>query len=144
MASANYVKSAANILVTAGVGALTGAGWRIFGGHQPAEPDKAITIYFVGGRNPSPLWLLDYPSLSVRVRGTPFAWEATQVKAEEVKDALLGLPSQDIDGDRWVSVTMLGDMRDLGHDDKDRPVLGLDFQTIIQPASGTNRIPLAV
>ncbi len=139
----DFVLQAADILVTAGVGVRgASSGWGIFAGREPSEPHTTVTLFPSGGKNSDPKWLLDFPSLQARIRGAPGGWEAARVKALAVKNALLGLPSQTIDGDRWVSVTMIGDIIGLGDDEEDRPRFTVNFSLILEPASGGNRTSL--
>lgn len=131
-----------DVLVAAGVGTFGATvGWGIFI-HQepPSPPDTAITIYETGGTDPNPKWLLDFPSVQVRVRGAKGGYVAAKAKATDVLNALLGLPSQTINSDVWVAVNQVGGINSLGQDDKDRPLFSLNYGLIIEPATGTNRI----
>ncbi len=140
---ASPAENAANLLVTAGVGVLApGAGWNIFWGKIPTKPDTVITLFNSPGSPPNPRFLLDFPGLQVRLRGSKIGIQAAYDKAKAVKDALLGLPPQTVGGDRWDSITMIGDVNDLGFDESERPLMSLNFRLIIEPAAGTNRIPL--
>jgi len=140
---ADNAVGAKDLLVAAGVGVFAAtSGWGIFIGKEPTAPHTIITAYNSGGTNPNPKFLLDFPSLQVRVRGAPNGYVAAEAKAKDVKNALLGLVSQDLNGDRWVSVTMAGDITPLGNDQQNRPMFSLNFNLIIEPATGTNRIAL--
>lgn len=139
---ANIAEGAKDLLVSAGVGVFAAdTGWGIYISKQPDAPNSVITLFNTSGRPPNPKWLLDYPSLNARVRGDKGDYVGAEVKAREVKDVLLGLDSQDINGDRWVSVTMPGDLAFIGYDENERPLISLNFRLIIEPAvSGlTNR-----
>ena len=140
-----------DLLVTAGVGLEgPGTGWRIFVSQEPEKagsgatgvPDTVITTYNSGGLPPNPKWLLDYPSVQVRIRGAVGGYLASRSKAQEVKDALLGIPSQDVGADRLVAINGEGDILDIAQDDNRRPLHTVNFTMIIEPATGTNRIPL--
>jgi len=140
----NPIEGAKDLLVTAGVGTFAAtSGWSINLGKEPTGPHTTITLFNTGGSVPNPKWLLDYPSFQVRVRGAPGGYSAAWSKAAAVKDALLGIDSQDINGDRWVSVTMAGDINFIGMDQSNRPLFTLNFRMIVEPASGTNRDALA-
>lgn len=121
------------------VGGTTG--WTLFTGKAPAEPHQAVTSFDTGGTSPWPSRLLDFNAVQFQVRGNPGGYAEAYTKAREVKDVLLGLDSQDIGSDRWVSVTMAGDIAYVGEDDKDRPLFSLNFRCIIEPAASqlTNR-----
>lgn len=120
----------------------TGSGTPIFISKMPAEPDMCIGIFDTGGQSPDPKWLLDYPSVVVMVRGKTYS--DTSSKARAIRSRLLGLPSQTLNGDRWVSVTQQGDIVDVGRDEKDRQGFTMTFRLIIEPATDTytNREPL--
>ncbi len=129
-----------DLLVTAGAGTFNAiSGWGIYIGAEPNKPDTIMTINNTGGQPPNPKWLVDFPSIQVMLRGAENGYQALYTKAIEVKDALLGLPSQDLNGDRWVAVNQAGNEAFLGYDDNGRPRFSLNFNLIIEPASGTNR-----
>ncbi len=134
-------------LVVAGVGHWQNVptnGWTIVIGRLPATPDQAVGIVGTGGPPPNPKFLLDYPTLQVLIRGGEQGYVAARGKIQLVKDTLLGLPSQDVNGDRWVQINMVGDINPLGYDEKNRPLFSANFQMIILPASSaqSNRISL--
>lgn len=133
-----------DLLVTAGAGVFDStSAWGIFIGKRPDLPDSCITIYQHGGGTPNPKWLVDYPSVQVMVRGGLNGYQAAYAKAVVIKNTLLGLPSQDLNGDRWVAVNMVGDINSIGQDEKQRPMFSLNFRLIIEPADATdNRDPL--
>ena len=70
------------------------------------------------------------------------ATTVAKAQAQAVKDALLGLPAQVVLGDRIDGITMQGDIIPLGYDENKRPEFSLNFRSIVEPASGTNRISL--
>lgn len=132
---ADIAEGAKDLLEAAGVGTFAAtSGWAIYLSKYPAAPNTVIAIYNSGGRAPNPKWALDYPSLNIQVRGAKNGYQAAVTKVQEVKDVLLGLDSQDINGDRWVSVTMPGEPAFLGYDDDNRPMFSLNFRLIIEPA----------
>jgi len=129
-----------DIVVTAGIA----SGWNTSIAREPDSPDKALTFYNTGGLAPNPKWLMDYPSIQVRVRGDKNAYATSRAKAQAIKDKLLGLESQDVGGGiRLSSTLMVGDIVDLGYDSLQRPLHTMNFRLIIHPASGTNRQALA-
>ncbi len=132
-----------DLLVAASVGTFAAtSGWGIFIGKEPKAPDSTIAIQVTGGLEPNTIWLLDFPSVQVRVRGDKGGYVAAHAKSVEVQDALLGLPSQTINGDRWDLVVGLGGINSLGFDEQDRPLFSLNYQLTIEPATGTHRTAL--
>jgi len=120
------------------------SGWQIEVGAMPDKPDNVITIYDTGGQAPNPKWLLDFPTLQVMVRGAVGTYLATFIEAKAVKDILLGTPSQNLNSDRWVSITQNGDLGFLGRDEDERPLFSVNFALIIEPQTVTNSHRLAL
>lgn len=121
--------------------------YRIWIGKQPENNtyNRAITIYDTGGKNSNPRWLLDYPSVQVRVRGGPSDYEHAQLKAREARDYVLGIPSYTaLNGDRIVHVNAIGDVAFTGWDQNQRPEFVFNLALITEPATNaaTNRDPL--
>lgn len=100
-----------------------------------ATPDRTIGLFDTGGTNPNPAIRLDFKTLQVQVRGGANDNAVAYQKAQDVKDRLLGIDSQDVLGDRMVSLTMLGDITFAGRDENDRPIYTLNFRMIIEPVA---------
>lgn len=117
--------------------------WAVYVGKQPTTtPKRCITIYDSGGLAPNPRWLLDYPSVQVRVRGNSNDYDVAYKKAREVRDRLLGKPSYTAsNGDRIVHVNGIGDVAFVGYDDAVNPEFVFNFRMITEPAADatTNR-----
>lgn len=107
-------------------------------------PNTQVVCYDTGGLAPHPSLLLDYRSVQVQIRGNADDYRATWVKAQEVKDTLLGLTPQVVNGDRWDGVIGVGDLLFLHRDENDRPVFSVNFRVFLEPApsAATNRTPL--
>ncbi len=120
------------------------SGWTIEIGAMPDTPDKAMMISDTGGLEANPKWLLDFPSLQVMVRGIVSGYLDTFREAKAVKDLLLGIPSQDLNLDRWVSVTLGSDVAFVGRDENMRPMFSVNFRLILEPqlVANSNRLPL--
>ena len=133
-------------MVTASIGVADSlTGWSIHIGKAPATPDTCIIIARTPGRDPDPKWLLDYPAYQIRVRGPKGNYAQTELKAEQVKDHFLGFTSEDVDGARWVSITMPSDISFIGYDENDRPSFVVNLQMIVEPpqtAQNANREPI--
>lgn len=132
-----------DLLETAGVGVFAAlSGWSIAISKEPQQPDTVVTVYNTGGPPPNPRYLLDFPNVQVRVRGGKGGYEAAQAKAQACKDALLGIPSQVLNGDNWNGITMQSDVMLIGYDETNRPIFTMNFSLIIEPATGANRVAL--
>ena len=141
----NPAISCRDLLVKANVGVFNSndsTEWSIRVASQPDEPDQCITIYLSGGQNPNPRWKLNFPSIQVRIRGKDAGYVEAYEKAQEVVGALLGIPSQDLNGDRLVLVNQIGDIVPVGYDDDRRPHFTTNFAMIIEPTDDDHRDPL--
>lgn len=123
------------LLIAANVGQSNPAvDWFVSIGQSIAKPSNLISIMETGGKQPNPAWSIDYPSVQVRVRGGANNYIAAREKIRNVKDALLGLPSQTISGDRWTAINAIGDIAYMGNDANDLPSFVMNFALIIEPA----------
>jgi hypothetical protein len=119
------------------------SGWTRYIGNLPGSPDKVAAFMDSGGSNPWPHLALDFPTVQVIVRAQKDSYGQAYAKARQIRDALLGLPSQDVVSQaqtfRLVSVTLLGDINTLGNDSVDRPTISINFRTIWEPPAEGNR-----
>lgn len=134
-----------DLLQTAGVGTRgASSGWRIVGYRTPdgqGVPHSCITVAQTGELPPNPKWMLDFPSIQVQIRGNPNDVAGAAQKAEDVRNAMLGLPSQTINDVRWVSVRVLSSGH-IGFDQETRPIFAVNFSLILEPATSVNRSPI--
>lgn len=117
----------------------------VYVGLMEDSPDLAVQCVTTGGKDPEVHLLVDYPTVQVTIRGpVTGGYAAARTVAQSVKDTLLGLFSQVVNGDTWVSVSMMGDIQYLGVDEKRRPLMSLNFRLIVEPSDtvNTNRIAL--
>ena len=132
-----------DLLVAASVGVFASqSDWGIFIGPEPTSPDTSITIREFAAGAPMPKWLIDFPSAQVMIRGAPGGYQAAKLKARDVLNNLHSIPSQDLNGDRWDGIIAQSGPGYLGKDDNNRPKFSINFRLIIEPLSGTHRIPL--
>jgi hypothetical protein len=126
--------------------------WHLWIGKQPGSPDRTITIYDSAGAAPNPKWLLDYPSVQLRVRGGQKDYQIAGQKILELRNRLVGkesfdayVPHGDGSRDRVVAINAIGDIALVGWDDAARPEFVMNLALIIEPSpttSPTNREPL--
>lgn len=132
------------LLPTALGGFGAGAGWRIFIGVLPVEPDTIILVNQTGGRSPFPHLLYNEPSVQVLVRGAKNGYEAARIKMNDVVKRLLGMPSTVVQGDTYRGCNQIGDISWLGQDDNTRPIFSANFWFRVEPAAeaGDLRVPI--
>ncbi len=126
---------------------LSGAGLGVLGtdlfiGNEPENPDFVITVYDTGGTSPNARFLRDEPTVQIRVRGKPGDYLSAWTKAQDIKDALLGLGTQVLSGTNYVMFLQVGDVQSIGRDENDRPLIVTNWQLVREMSSGGNRIEL--
>ena len=132
----------ATILSNAGVGTLAGtSGWSIYISKHPPTPDTIILLMDAGGFDANPKWLIDDVLVQVTVRGAPFGYAAAFSKIQSIKDTLLGLAKQTVNGTVYIGIWQQGEIAMVDYDDNNRPVLMATFRIRRQPADTTNRTP---
>jgi hypothetical protein len=139
-----------DILVAASIatfGPPTGTDWGLYVGVMPDIKDlsdRALSIFDTAWQTPNAKWLLDQPGIQVQVRGGPGDYQAAYDKAVEVKNALLGIAPQTVNGDLWDGIVPVGDISFIGYDNNRRPTFSVNFGLYIEPAvtAGQSREPL--
>jgi hypothetical protein len=124
-----------DILVENAIGVFqpnaTPGDWVIVISRLRDSPNKMICIYDTPGFAPEPGLDINYPSVQILVRGQPDGYIDGMRKAINIKDVLLGRPTELRGGDLWASFTMSSDIIPLGYDEKERPEFALNFNLII-------------
>lgn len=144
MPTANPLSVHIKVLLAAHVAT---SGWTIEIGIMPDIGNDNVILIVDSLSPPSnPKWLIDFPSIQVRVRGVKGTYLATWLEAKAVKDIILGIDSFDTEanGDRIVSITSASDIGFIGRDENQRPEFSMNFNTIVEPfaSSDTSRIAL--
>lgn len=146
MAFRAYEDHITDLLVTKGYARYTSAkvAWAITIGKMLDDPVRQITIVQTGGLASNPRWLLDYPSIQVRVRGGPNDYQITREKAEILFNLLVGQESYTApNGDRIDHINAIGSVAWMGWDVKERPEFVFNLRLIAEPLAanvpGTNR-----
>lgn len=116
------------MLVNDSIGVL---GTDLFYGREPESSTKTITVYDTGADQPAePKWARDYPTVQVRVRGTPRDYSNAWSTAESVKEKLHSRPPETINGVVYVGIWILGDLIFLTYDDSERPIVVANYRII--------------
>jgi len=140
-----------DLLVAEGVGDYDGivtgdeTGWHVFIGHEPTDPAACITIYASGGATASPKFLLDFPSVQIRVRGEMGGYESARDKMMQIRDVLLGRDTYyHSSGDVVDMINLMSDIIQLPTNETGQPLFVVNFQLTVEPAPspGSNREPL--
>lgn len=133
-----------DLLVAAGAGTFASTtGWNISVGKFPTSPDTSIVCNETGGLSPYPHLRLNFPSVQVMVRGSANGYVAASEKIRAVVDALLGIPSQTLNGDEWQGIRQMGDVAFIGYDESNRPLFTSNFSIIVEPKAGGYRQAIA-
>lgn len=123
--------------IVAGEG--VGVGWRLFRDTEPDSPDTTVTVYNTVGSRPNPKFLLDFPAVQIRVRGSAVGQDLAYDEIYAVKQKLLGIQARDLtygaETHRVDSITMAVDINFLGRDTNDRPRYTLTLNMIVEPGA---------
>jgi hypothetical protein len=130
-----------DILETANlIGGSTG--WLTQVGEEPTNPDKVVTLYDTGGPEPNPKNLQDFVRVQIRIRGNPNDYLATFLKAQQIKDELLGRPKATINSVVYVGIWMANEILFLGYDESRRPRFTCNWRIVREPPdASTHRSP---
>lgn len=126
----------ATFLDAQGVGVV---GTDIFVGREPSEPDFVTTIFDTPGPPPNPKFLRDEPQVQCRVRGAVNDYDGAWVQAQLIKDTLLGVQPQIINGTDYVLFVQTTDIFSLGYDENNRVMIVSNWQLVRELLSGGNR-----
>lgn len=119
--------------------------WRVGVGGFTDSPANQISVVDTAGQAPNPLYLLDYPSFQVLVRGEVNGYQSAYYKARNVFDVLLGCePRVASNGDRWDGILAVGQPMFIGNDQLGRPLISCNFRAYMEPGQSplSNRTPL--
>ncbi len=141
MAQNSPATDIATYLTSSGVG-IGILGTDMFVGFEPDKPDLAITVTDTGGIAPNGRFLRDEPTVQCRVRGAPGDYQTAYDLAQQIRDALLGLSPQVLNGTNYVLFLAIGDTQSIGRDENNRPLVVNNWQLVREMTSGGNRIPL--
>lgn len=134
-------KNIADILSSSGIGVWASdvaTDWAIVVGDLRDDPNTQICIMDSPGRSPEPGLDINYPSVQIIVRTSANDYLNGWYKCRDIRDVLLGRPSEERDGDVWASCVMAGDIMSLGKDENGRPLLAMNFDLIIHQGDLTN------
>ena len=107
----------------------------IFVGSEPPKPDDVITLYNTVGATPNPKFLLDEPTIQLRIRSGSYNTAYTNLLG--VFNLLHGRPAFTVTGTRYVGLIATSNIFEIGKDEKDRTLLAFNMRLIVEPALGT-------
>lgn len=115
------------------------AGWTFAVGRLVPDPDMQVVLRHTGGRPGEVMVAIDYPSVQIICRGEPKGYDAAYQKLRAVREALVAIPTS-TDYPELTSCVTIGDIVDLGYDDKNRPQFAQNFQLIVSYATSGYRV----
>lgn len=110
-----------------------GGNWHFAYGRLVEHSKPMIVVRNTGGRSAEPVIAQDYPTVQLIGRGVPGAGGAEDLylKMRACRDALVGIPSRPPSWINLSSITAIGEITDVGFDDKDRAMFTLNLQLIV-------------
>ena len=109
----------------------------LFVGREPDSPDECITIYDTQGEGANPKFLLDLPTIQVRVRSNTYL--GAYDKIQSIKDKLLGRPTEVINSTRYVGIWAQTEIAFLQKDESERQLAVINFLINREPDAGDHR-----
>jgi len=131
----------AQILITAGIAVVgaTSTQWGISAGSMPDSPNTSIMVTDQGGLDANPALGIDDLFIQVLIRSSVDDYQGGMVKAQAIKDILLGIAKQTVGGTVYVGITMRGDIISLGPDERRRYRFSTNWRVWRSPTNTTNR-----
>lgn len=108
-------------------------GWTYAAGGFLTTPDQQVIVRHAGGKPAEIAVAIDYPSVQLLVRGgqSQGKYEGAYDQIIACRDALLYIPSKNVLFPNLMACKTLGDVLDLGEDDKSRPMFSLNLSLIL-------------
>lgn len=119
--------------------AMPSSGYSYFAGGLYETPDAQVLVRHAGGRPGEVAVAIDYPAIQLIVRGGQGQgkYEDAYDQVIACRDTLVRIPSHPALFPLLDGCKTLGDVLDLGQDDKSRPMFSLNLSLIISYPSGT-------
>jgi len=105
-------------------------GANVFIRNEPSRPDDCVTIYDTGGFPADLATDLYLPTVQIRVRGRVGGYKTAWEKAKLIKDILHGIHNEVWNATRYLLISAMGDILNIGKDDRGRPVFTLNLSTM--------------
>ena len=112
----------------------------IFVGQEPINTtrDTTVTVFDTGAdQDANPKFLIDYPTIQIRVRGVSYS--TVYDLAYDIREKLLGRPSETLNGFRYDGIWVNGDIISLGKDENKRIMLVCNYRIMRDPLTGVHR-----
>ena len=112
-------------------------GSRVHVSMLPDKPDEVLALFDRGGPGPDPRNLAEEVAVQILIRSTGFR-EAYDL-AWKVRDELLGAGPVVLNGKRYDTMWLEGDVILTGHDSRNRVQLSMNVRAWVFPPSGKHR-----
>ena len=113
--------------------------WSVYVGKEPTSPIRVCTCYLTGGYPSDPKWLIDYPTMQIRVRGNSNDYLLVEQKLQLLKDKLLGKSAFTQNSNYYVGVWEESPISFLHFtDDNNYPIFYWNIRLIVEPISGNS------
>lgn len=93
----------------------------------PDTPNNCVCVYDTGGFDSEAAMTYQRPTVQIKVRGEKGTYDSTHEQAQGIRDELHTLHNETINSTRYIQVLQQGDIIDLGDDEKNRPVISMNF-----------------
>ena len=93
----------------------------LFIGKMPDAPDLCVCIYDTGGPAPAPNYVLNKPTIQIRVRGSQNGYQTAYDLAQSIKEMLGDVHNRVVNSTRYIGVWVMSEVSFVGYGAKDRP-----------------------
>jgi len=105
----------------------------IFIDKEPPTPNLCVTLYTNSFNAPNPKFLLNEPSIQIRVRANPLEHSQGYDLIQAIYDKLLGVPPFVLNTTRYTGILAESDIMSLGRDDRDRVIFVGNLRLFVEP-----------
>lgn len=127
---ATVASDLADYLDSLGLVTKTGAGRDVFQRHMGDDPDDAVLIATGSGKSPDmshDLRRVRNPLVAITVRAGSENEAAGEQRTDDIFEAMLVLANTALGGSQYMGVLALGDISELGRDERDRFKWSMNF-----------------
>ena len=101
---------------------------------DPVVPDRCVAVHDTGGFAPEANYNYEKPTVQVQVRGARGGYRAAHQLMQAIRDEIHGDANVTWNGTRYIGIWAQGDILSLGYDEKQRPLLTLNYLLHRTPA----------
>lgn len=113
-------------------------GTSLFLGRMPDTPDVCVCVYEAAGSLPEMTFgsvgvAIDRPIVQIICRASRDDYPTARNRAESIRTLLAGVVNTTLSGVKVMRIEPTGSVNPIGPDEKDRPLVSINFQAMVLP-----------